>query len=68
MDTMGTCATKLRNEIVAANRNGQPKLVLMTRAVYENGLGKVIPVLRNGVDELYVMDYESYRMRKRVFR
>lgn len=25
---------------------------------------QIVPVLRNGVDELYVMDYESYRMRK----
>ncbi|MGN0294610.1 MAG: hypothetical protein ACI4D3_11475 [Lachnospiraceae bacterium] len=29
------------NEIVVANRNGQPKLVLMSREVYENGFGKV---------------------------
>jgi len=96
---------KEANEVVVANRNGEPKLVLMSREVYENGLGKVtedvcnnvkrdielvaepvlirtfnnpaemvriceivsgqiVPVLRNGVDELYVMDYESYRMRK----
>lgn len=96
---------KEANEIVVANRNGQPKLVLMSREVYENGLGKVMdnplinvhrdmelvakpilirtfnnpaeivrvcesevgkvfPVLRNGVDEIYVMDYEAYRMRK----
>ena len=92
-------------EIVVANRNGLPKLVLMSREVYENGLGKltdrvllnvhrdmelvaepvlirtfnnpaeivricekeigrVVPVLRNGVDEIYVMDYEAYCMRK----
>lgn len=90
------------NEIVVANRNGLPKLILMSREVYENGLGKVttdvyfnvkrdmelvaepilirtfnnpaeivriceresgkvVPVLRNGVDEIYVMDYEAYR-------
>lgn len=96
---------KEANEIVVANRNGQPKLVLMSREVYENGLGKVMdnplinvhrdmelvakpilirtfnnpaeivrvcesevgkvfPVLRNGVDEIYVMDYEAYRMRE----
>ena len=95
-------------EIVVANRNGLPKLVLMSREVYENGLGKltdrvllnvhrdmelvaepvlirtfnnpaeivricenemgkVVPVLRNGVDEIYVMDYEAYRMRKECF-
>ena len=28
-------------EIVVANRNGRPKLVLMSREVYENGLGKL---------------------------
>lgn len=96
---------KEANEIVVANRNGLPKLVLMSREVYENGLGKVmenslinvrrdmelvaepvlirtfnnpaeivricedakgkiVPVLRNCVDEIYIMDYESYRMRK----
>ena len=27
-------------EIVVANRNGLPKLVLMSREVYENGLGR----------------------------
>jgi len=99
---------KEAKEIVVANRNGLPKLVLMSREVYENGLGKltdrvllnvhrdmqlvaepvlirtfnnpaeivricekemgkVIPVLRNGVDEIYVMDYEAYRMRKECF-
>lgn len=93
---------KEANEIVVANRNGIPKLILMSRAVYENGFGKVtedvyfnvkrdmervaepvlirtfnnpaeivriceresgkvVPVLRNGVDEIYVMDYESYQ-------
>ena len=30
-------------------------------------MGKVIPVLRNGVDEIYVMDYESYLVRKECF-
>ena len=95
-------------EIVVANRNGLPKLVLMSREVYENGLGrltdrvllnvyrdmelvaepvlirtfnnpaeivricekkmgKVVPVLRNGVDEIYVMDYEAYLVRKENF-
>ena len=95
-------------EIVVANRNGLPKLILMSREVYENGLGrltdrvlrnvhrdmelvaepvlirtfnnsaeivricekemgKVIPVLRNGVDEIYVMDYDSYLVRKENF-
>ena len=95
-------------EIVVANRNGLPKLVLMSRDVYEDGLGKltdrvllnvhrdmglvaepvlirtfnnpaeivricenemgkVVPVLRNGVDEIYVMDYEAYLMRKESF-
>ena len=95
-------------EIVVANRNGLPKLVLMSREVYENGLGrltdrvllnvhrdmelvaepvlirtfnnpaeivricekemgKVIPVLRNGVDDIYVMDYDSYLVRKECF-
>ena len=94
--------------IVVANRNRLPKLVLMSREVYVNGLGrltdrvlrnvhrdmelvaepvlirtfnnpaeivricekemgKVIPVLRNGVDEIYVMDYESYLVRKECF-
>lgn len=95
---------KETNEVIIANRNGLPKLVLMSREVYENGLGKVfdtlfnvqrdmmlvaepmvvktfnnpaevvrrcekevgkiIPVLRNGIDEIYVMDYEAYRIRK----
>ena len=95
-------------EIVVANRNGLPKLVLTSREAYENGLGrltdrvllnahrdmeliaepvlirtfnnpaeivrickkemgKVIPVLRNGVDEIYAMDYESYLVRKACF-
>ena len=95
-------------EIVVANRNGLPKLILMSSEVYENGLGrltdcvllnvhrdmelvaepvlirtfnnpaeivricekemgKVIPVLRNGVDEIYVMDYEAYLVRKGCF-
>lgn len=95
-------------EIVVENRNGLPKLILMSREVYENGLGrltdcvllnvhrdmelvaepvlirkfnnpaeivricekemgKVVPVLRNGVDEIYVMDYEAYCMRKDCF-
>ena len=95
---------KEAKEIVVANRNGMPKLILMTREVYENGLarltdrvllnvhrdmelvaepvlirtfnnpaeivricenemGKVVPVLRNGVDE----NYEAYRMRKECF-
>ena len=99
---------KEAKEIVVANRNGLPKLVLMSRDVYENGLGKltdrvllnvhrdmqlvaepvlirtfnnpaeivricekemgkVVPVLRNGVDEIYVMDYEAYLMRKESF-
>ena len=99
---------KEAKEIVVANRNGLPKLVLMSRDVYENGLGKltdrvllnvhrdmqlvaepvlirtfnnpaeivricekemgkVVPVLRNGVDEIYVMDYEAYCMRKECF-
>ena len=99
---------KEAKEIVVANRNGLPKLVLMSREVYENGLGKltdrvllnvhrdmqlvaepvlirtfnnpaeivricekemgkVVPVLRNGVDEIYVMDYEAYCMRKECF-
>ena len=93
---------KEANEMVVANRNGEPKLVLMSRTVYEKGFGKVmenayinvkrdlelvaepvlirtfnnpaeivricesvkgkiVPVLRNGVDELYVMDYEAFR-------
>ena len=60
---------KEANELVVANRNGLSKLDLMSREVYENGFGKVmenqvVPVLRNGVDEIYVMDYEAYRMRK----
>ncbi len=95
-------------EIVVANRNELPKLVLMSREVCENVLGrltdrvllnvhrdmelaaepvlirtfnnpaetvricekeigKVIPVLRNGVDEIYVMYYEAYLMRKECF-
>ena len=28
-------------EIVVVNRNGLPKLVLMSREVYENGLGRL---------------------------
>ena len=99
---------KEAKELVVANRNGMPKLVLMSREVYENGLGrltdrvllnvhrdmelvaepvlirtfnnpaeivricekemgKVVPVLRNGVDEIYVMDYEVYLVRKEGF-
>ena len=93
---------KEANGIVVANRNGLPKLILMSRDVYKNGLGKVtkdvyfnvkrdmelvaepilirtfnnpaeivriceyesgkvVPVLRNGVDVIYVMDYASYQ-------
>lgn len=96
---------KEANEMVVANRNGEPKLVLMSRTVYEKGFGKVmenayinvkrdlelvaepvlirtfnnpaeivricesvkgkiVPVLRNCVDELYVMDYEAFREMK----
>ena len=96
---------KEANEMVVANRNGDPKLILMSRTVYEKGFGKVmenayinvkrdlelvaepvlirtfnnladivricesvkgkiVPVLRNGVDELYVMDYEAFREMK----
>ncbi len=51
-NTTGSVAfCKEANEIVVANRNDLPKLVLISKEVYENGLGKV-------------MDYESYRMRK----
>ena len=94
-------------EIVVANRNGLPKLVLMSREVYENGLGRltdrvllnvhrdmelvaepvlirtfnnpaeivricekemgeVIPVLRNGIDEIHVMDYTPIKPKKNV--
>ena len=35
--------------------------------ICENEMGKVVPVLRNGVDEIYVMDYEAYCMRKESF-
>ena len=108
-NTTGIVAfSKDAKEIVVANRNGLPKLVLMSREVYENGLGrltdrvllnvhrdmelvaepmlirtfnnpaeivricekemgKVIPVLRNGIDEIYVMDYEAYLVRKENF-
>ena len=96
---------KEANEMIVANRNGEPKLVLISRTVYEKGFGKVmenayinvkrdlelvaepvlirtfnnpaeivricesvkgkiVPVLRNGVDELYVMDYEAFREMK----
>ena len=96
---------KEANEIVVANRNGLHKLVLMSREIYENGLGKVmdnpsinvlrdmelvaepvlirtfnnpvenvricesekgkvVPVLRNGIDEIYVMEYKAYQMMK----
>ena len=96
---------KEANEMVVANRNWEPKLVLISRTVYEKGFGKVmenayinvkrdlelvaepvlirtfnnpaeivricesvkgkiVPVLRNGVDELYVMDYEAFREMK----
>ena len=98
---------ELQNHILiytGYERNGLPKVVLMSREVYENGLGrltdrvllnvhrdmepvlirtfnnpaeivricekemgKVVPVLRNGVDEIYVMDYEAYLMRKECF-
>ncbi len=33
---------KETNEIVVANRNGQPKLILMSRAIIENSLGIVM--------------------------
>ncbi len=96
---------KEAKELVVANKNGNPKLVLMSREVYKTQMGEVtdnayvymrrdvelvaepvlirtfnnpaeivricevvkgqiVPVLRNGVDELYVMDYETYRLRK----
>lgn len=96
------------NEVVVANRNGAPKLVLMSRDVYKEGIGKVtedvyenvkrdleevaepvlirtfnnpaemvricesvtgkvVPVLRNGVDELYVMEYETYIQISRAY-
>lgn len=29
--------------------------------ICEAAKGQIVPVLRNGVDELYVMDYETYR-------
>lgn len=32
---------KEANEIVVANRNGLPKLILMSREVYKNGYGTV---------------------------
>ena len=35
--------------------------------ICKNEKGKVVPVLRNGVDEIYVMDYEAYCMRKDCF-
>ncbi len=105
-NTTGIVATcKEAKEPVIANKNGEPKLVLMSREVYEAQMGmvtndhyvnmrrdvelvaepvlirtfnnpaemvriceavkgQIVPVLRNGVDELYVMDYETYRMRK----
>ena len=28
--------------------------------ICEKEMGKVVPVLRNGIDELYVMDYEAH--------
>ena len=28
--------------------------------ICEKKMGKVVPVLRNGIDELYVMDYEAH--------
>ena len=35
--------------------------------ICENEMGKVVPVLCDGVDEIYVMDYEAYCMRKECF-
>lgn len=34
--------------------------------ICESVPGKVVPVLRNGVDELYVMEYESYQKLKNL--
>ena len=100
---------KNANEAVVANRNGDPKIVFMSRQVYEAQMGavtedgvknlrrdvelvappimirvfknpadavricetfsgQVIPVLRNGIDELYMMDYRSYAQRMQEFR
>lgn len=100
---VATC--KEAKEPVVANKNGDPKLVLMSREVYETQIGmvtddayvnmrrdvelvadpvlirtfnnpaemvriceavkgQIVPVLRNGVDELYVMDYETYKEKK----
>ena len=35
--------------------------------ICEKEMGKVIPVLRNGIDEIYVMNYVAYRMMKERF-
>lgn len=109
-NTTGIVATcKEAKEPVVANKNGNPKLVLMSREVYETQMeevtddayvnmrrdaeliaepvlirtfnnpaemvriceavkGQIVPVLRNGVDELYVMDYDTYKMRKEYLR
>lgn len=41
------------NEVVVANRNGAPKLVLMSRDVYKEGIGKVTEdVLKNAKRDL----------------
>ena len=45
---------KEANEIIVANRNGQPQLVLMSREVYENGLGKVMDKLRQQNLNIYI--------------
>ena len=109
-NTTGIVATcKEAKEPVVANKNGDPKLVLMSREVYETQMGmvtddayvnmwrdvelvaepvlirtfnnpaemvriceavkgQIVPVLRNGVDELYVMTYETYRLQKDYLR
>ena len=43
--------------------NNQAEIV----RICEKEMGKVVPVLRNGVDEIYGMDYEAYCMRKECF-
>lgn len=72
-NTTGIVTTcKGAKEPVLANKNGGPKLVLIRTfnnpaemvRICEAVKGQIVPVLRNGVDKLHVMNYEIYKMRK----
>lgn len=109
-NTTGIVTTcKEEKELIVANKNGVPVLVLMSREVYvtrfgevtdnvyinmrcdvelvaepilirifnnlaevvricEGQTGYIIPVLRNGVEEIYVMEYWTYQERKNYLK